>query len=141
MFSHSLRKNFGKRNFKFRCAPKVSHYSRPKVSGTYIYYPSGGNLELFVYRRVIRSFRRRSRRRRYKLLFRFLPNYTITSKGQNSRMGKGKGKIVRASIQFRTNKLFMIVRGLSYYRILFFFKRFYKTTGIRFLAFRVKKAN
>jgi len=139
MFNTPLTNDRSQRNFKLRKRPGVLHYPQAKITGSYVFYPQGGNMELFIYKKIIKSFRKRVRRNRYKLLFNFQSTYTVSSKGPNARMGKGKGKANRPSLSLKSNKLFLIVKGLSYYRVCFFFKKFYKQTGIRFLVYKIKK--
>jgi penicillin-binding protein-related factor A (putative recombinase) len=122
------------RKFKKRSEPRLDFKKVPHNRRTYIYYPSGGNIELVIYKYIIKAFRRRSRRKRYKLNFFFKPNYVITKKSKNARMGKGKGKFRRFSLKLSKNKFFMAISGLSHHRIVIFFKKIKKTSGLYFLV-------
>ena len=139
MFSKKKIDNRSTRHQKFRKTPKVDSYKKASHSGSHIFYPQGGNMELLVYKKIIKTFRKRVRRYKYSIVFNFKPTLIVTSKGQNARMGKGKGKASRPALNFKTNKLFMTVKGLSHSRVCFFFKNFHKQTGIRFLAFKLSK--
>jgi len=124
------------RKFKKRSEPGLDFKTPPYNRRTYVYYPSGGNMELIIYKYIIKAFRRKSRRRRYKLNFFIKPNYIITKKSKNARMGKGKGKFRRFSLKLRKNKLFMAINGLSHYRIVRFFKKIKQTVGLNFTVSR-----
>jgi len=139
MFSKKKTDSRSIRHQKFRKNPKVDLYSKPSYTGSHVFYPRGGNMELLVYKKIIKTFRKRVKKYKYKLMFNFRAVHIITSKGQNARMGKGKGKASRPSLNLNTNKLFLTVQGLSHHRVCFFFKNFYKQTGVRFLVFKLNK--
>ena len=122
--------------FKRRKCPKLAWNNLPLNRRTYVFYGPGGNFELPIMRIIIKTFRRRSRRRGYRLNFFFKPNYFIFRKGKNARMGKGKGRFKRLSLNLRKNKLFMAISGLSHTRVLIFFKNISRKTNLRFVVSR-----
>jgi len=126
------------KKFKRRSTPKTTFNTNKMYVRTHVYYPSGGRVELWVYKRILRVFRRRSRRRRYTLNFLFRPNYIHSRKSKNSRMGKGKGKFSRLTLNLPANKLFMTVTGLSHQRVVLFFAKIHQNTRYRF-AVRLNK--
>jgi len=138
MFSNDVREFGGERTFKLRKKPRVNMYKKPQINGTYVYFYRGGNIEVRVCKKLVALFRKKIRRRKFKLKFMAEINYTVTSKGSSSRMGKGKGALDTHNIRLPTNKLFMIVTGLDHHRLLFFFKNFYRSTRIRFIVIKKK---
>lgn len=139
MFSKKKTDSRSIRHQKFRKSPKIDSYKNVGHTGSQVFYPRGGNMELLIYKKIIKTFRKRVKKYKYKLIFRFKATCIITSKGQNARMGKGKGKASRPALNLNTNKVFLTVCGLSHHRVCFFFKNFYKQTGIRFLVFKINK--
>ncbi len=127
------------KKFKQRSTPNTRFCTIKKTRRTHVYYPRGGMIELWVYKRILRAFRRRSRRRRYCLEFLFRPNALVSKKSKNARMGKGKGKFVRLRLRTPANKLFMVASGISHSRLVFFFANLFKKTRYRFAVCRNRK--
>jgi hypothetical protein len=122
------------KKFKNRRAPQVWSSGIKKTHYHYIYTKVGGLLELRIHKLILRKFRRRSKRRRFKIIFFFLPNYSFSKKSTNSRMGKGKGKFRRLLSLLKTKQPLVAFRGIAFARILFFIKRIWLSNNVRLIA-------
>lgn len=111
------------KKFKERTRPTMRLKQETLRNKNYLYFAKGGLLELRLYKLIIRRFRRKLRRKRYKLNFFFLPNYAKTRKSKNARMGKGKGKFQRYLAQLRSYHTVAIIQGFGYRRLVQFFRR------------------
>jgi ribosomal protein L16/L10AE len=136
MFFHKFSNKKKLKKHKGRRAPRTYTKGIRKTHYNYIYIRRGGLTELRLHKLILRKFRRRSRRRRFKVLFFFLPNYSYTKKGVNSRMGKGKGKFQRLLASLKTYQPLVAFRGIAFERILFFVKRVWLANNIRLAAAR-----
>jgi hypothetical protein len=83
----------------------------------------GGNLELFTYKKIIRKFRKWSKKKKYRIEFRFTPNHIFSNKVKNSRMGKGKGKYTRLVVRLASYSTFMVLTGISPLRLTKYFSK------------------
>ena len=79
---------------------------------------------IFILRRLLRKLRIKKNKKRRKVLIRsrmiwfvLFPNFIISKKSKNSRMGKGKGSLVRWSIRVRQGLVFLEFRGFSLEKI------------------------
>ena len=133
MFYNKVTNRKTLRKFKKRGLPSMDSDYKVKKGFTYVWLPKGGNIELAFYKRILRRFRRRVRRRKYKVLFRFLPNYSYTRKIKNSRMGKGKGRFSRLALKLTAFKVIMIIKGLSHRRVECFLKKLRSAFKFNFL--------
>ena len=77
-------------------------------------------MELRLHKLILRKFRRRAKRRKFKVTFFFLPNYSYSKKSTNARMGKGKGKVRRLMALVKTYQPLVAFRGIGLARILRF---------------------
>lgn len=53
----------------------------------------------------------------YKIWVNLLPNYVISRKSKNSRMGKGKGAFIRWVVRLKQNHILSEFKGISVYRL------------------------
>lgn len=123
MFYNNVSNKKKLKKFKNRRMPKTYVSGMKKTHYHYIYAKIGGLLELRIHKLILRKFRRRSKRRRFKIIFFFLPNYSFSKKSTNSRMGKGKGKFRRLLAFLKTKQPMVAFRGIAFTRILFFIKK------------------
>lgn len=104
-----------KRVYKFQQKP-IYKYTPINLDthNSYAIIPEGS----FVFPRTTipffrRHFRKFIRRRGIKCVFKIKPNYTISAKNKNSRMGKGVGSLSRVTFQIRKHEPFLYVYNLS----------------------------
>jgi ribosomal protein L16/L10AE len=124
MFFHKFSNRKKLRKFKKRSIPGIHTKSFSKLLYSVIYYKSGGVTELRLHKAILRKFRRRAKRRRFKIIFFFFPNYSYSKKSTNARMGKGKGKVRRLLALVRTTQPLVAIRGFGFRRILQFVKKY-----------------
>lgn len=67
-------------------------------------------------RKILRKF---FKKRNIRCWFRVQPNHLISSKGKNSRMGKGTGSINRIAFRVKANKPILVIDNISPSRVLF----------------------
>ena len=79
---------------------------------------------IFILRRLLRKLKIKKNKKRRKVMiksrmlwFVLFPNFIISKKSKNSRMGKGKGSLVRWSIRVRQGLVFLEFRGFSLKKI------------------------
>ena len=124
MFYNKLQNRKKIKKLKKRSAPPGYTKKAFKKGHVLVHYKTGGLLELSIYKRIIRGFRRKVRRKKYTIIFLFLPNYAHTRKSAKSRMGKGKGKFRRFLVKLKAMQPIMSVRDLAIKRLFFFLENF-----------------
>lgn len=134
MFYNKVSNRKKLRKFKKRTYPRPQVCSMRKTHKAYIYHRVGGLMELRVHKLILRKFRRRAKRRKFRVTFFFLPNYSYSKKSTNSRMGKGKGKVRRLMALVRTCQPLVSFRGISFARILRFTRKVWRTDHVELLA-------
>lgn len=79
---------------------------------------------IFILRKILRKLKKKKSKRRRRILhkcrllwFMLFPNFIISHKSKNSRMGKGKGNLQRWTIRVRQGLVFLEFRGFSYLKI------------------------
>lgn len=93
---------------------------------------------IFALRRLLRRLKiRKSKKKRRvwirnrSIWFFLFPNFIISRKSKNSRMGKGKGDMIRWTIRVRGGLMLLEFKGFSFYKIKFFQKRIQKNIQLR----------
>lgn len=134
MFFHKFSNRKKLRKFKQRTTPRIHTSNLTKLGYSVIFFKSGGVSELRVHKAILRKFRRRAKRRRFKIMFFFFPNYSYSKKSTNARMGKGKGKVRRLLAKVKTTQPLVAIRGIAFHRILQFLKKYWRNNNVRLLA-------
>ena len=80
----------------------------------------GGFLKLNFFKRIIKIFRKKTRKRGKRVWLFFLINYSRSRKSRMSRMGKGKGKFKKYALFLKNYKIFCKFSGYSYFRVVKF---------------------
>lgn len=124
MFFNKVSNKKKLKKFKQRRAPRTYTLGTRKTHYSYIYAKCGGLAELRLHKLILRKFRRRAKRRKFKMIFFFLPNYSYSKKSTNARMGKGKGKFRRLLARLKTHQPLVALRGIAFTRVLLFIKKF-----------------
>lgn len=115
-------------------------YSFLKYGTTGLKFNHEGQFEikhLFMMKRMLRKrfkkkrFKKRVWVSKQKKVWLFLfPNFIISKKSKNSRMGKGKGNIERWTIRVRCGLIFLEFKSIHLQRVLFFRNSFQKRVRI-----------
>lgn len=121
MFFNKIANRAKAKKHKHRQVPTIKDNRRHQYQHSTVFVKAGGNLELFIYKRVIRRFRKWVKRKKYKVRFKFTPNHIFSTKNKNARMGKGKGKYKRLLVRFNAYDPFMVVEGIAPVRLIKYF--------------------
>jgi len=92
-----------------------------------LFFSQQGRFEIkyiFILRKILRKLKKKKPKRR-KITFNktrliwfvLFPNFIISKKSKNSRMGKGKGELERWTIRVRSGLVFLEFRGFSINKI------------------------
>lgn len=122
MFFNKIANRAKAKKHKKRGTPGLLSNREHQHHKAVVFIKAGGNLELFIYKKIIRRFRKWVKRKKYKIRFRFTPNHIFSTKNKNSRMGKGKGKYKRLLVRFNAYDTFMVVEGISHLRLIKYFR-------------------
>lgn len=143
MFFNKIGNRKKLKKLKKRSSPGCNSESKARTHFHFLYTLVGGLHEMRLHKIIIRKFRRRTRRRRFKIIFFFLPNYSYSRKSTNSRMGKGKGKFRRLLTLLKAHHPLAGFRGISLARINRFllrtWDRFHLTLTLRPREYRLRR--
>lgn len=96
-----------------------------------IYFLNEGQMEIkqiFMTRRIMRKIRKRRKKRKSKqkplkqkknIWFFLFPNFILSKKSKNSRMGKGKGSIKRWVIRIKPGSIFLEFKNISNWKLIY----------------------
>lgn len=93
---------------------------------------------IFMIRKIIRKMKPKKARKKRKVFFKpkmiwffLFPNFIISQKSKNSRMGKGKGDIIRWTIRVKSGLVFFEFNGFSNLKLMALKARIQKLIHIK----------
>ena len=106
-------------------------FKKLKFGSRGIYFLNEGQMEIkqiFMTRRIMRKIRKRRKKRKSKqkplkqrknVWFFLFPNFILSKKSKNSRMGKGKGSIKRWVIRIKPGTVFLEFKNISFWKLFY----------------------
>ena len=112
----------------FKRRKKLNNKETKLKFGDYgLFFSHQGRFEIkyiFILRKILRKLKKKKPKRRKITLnkarliwFVLFPNFIISKKSKNSRMGKGKGELERWTIRVRSGLVFLEFCGFSYNKV------------------------
>lgn len=126
----------------FKRRKKLSNKETKLKFGDYgLFFSHQGRFEIkyiFILRKILRKLKKKKPKRRKITLnktrliwFVLFPNFIISKKSKNSRMGKGKGELERWTIRIRSGLVFLEFRGFSLNKVKGIQTKFQKNVQIK----------
>lgn len=126
----------------FKRRKKLSSKTTDLKFGDYgLFFSHQGRFEIkyvFILRKILRKLKKKKSKRRRRILYKsrliwfvLFPNFIISRKSKNSRMGKGKGDLQRWTIRVRTGLVFLEFKGFSLSKIYSIKNKFQKNLHIK----------